>query len=424
MKVNHLRWWIISLVAVATIINYIDRSALAIMWPEISKDLGLTKHDYANIITVFMVAYAIGQSVFGRLFDAIGTRFGFLLSITVWSISIALHSLASTALSFSIFRALLGFGEAGNWPGATKANAEWFPVKERALAQGIFNAGASVGSILAPPLIAVLYVYIGWKASFLVIGCVGLLWIIPWLILYRAGPDAHPWITEEEKQFILTGQRSESAKTEAVMPTLPLKQVLSYKQTWGIIGARFFIDPIWWLFVAWLPLYLNEKFAFDIKQIGAFAWVPYVGAAIGALFGGWLNGKLLNAGWSVNKSRKTTIALGCFIMLPALLLTSVAATPTIALGLIALILFGFQTSIGTIQTLPSDYFSGGNVGTIAGISGCAAVLSVILTIQVVPVMTQNGNYAPLFILGACLVPCALIAVWFAGKVNPISYKKS
>ncbi|MBB1439691.1 MFS transporter [Shewanella sp. SG41-4] len=422
LKLKHLRWLVVSLVALATVINYIDRSALAIMWPGIAEDLGLDKSDYANIITVFMISYAIGQSLFGKIFDAIGTRLGFLLSIVVWSVSIALHAVAASVTSFAIFRAMLGLGEAGNWPGATKANAEWFPIKERALAQGIFNAGASLGSIIAPPLIAFLYAFLGWQATFIVIGSLGILWILPWLIVYKSSPDSHPWITEEERQHILTGQQctSEKQQDKEYVPTMG--QLLRHRQTWGVIAARFFIDPIWWLFVAWLPLYLNEKFGFDVKQIGAFAWLPYVGAAIGALFGGWFSGHLMSRGWSVNKARRSAIVLGCVVMLPALLLTSLAATPWMAMGLIALILFGFQTAIGNVQTLPSDYFSGKTVGTLAGISGTSAVLSVIITIQLVPMMTKGGDYTPFFILGAALVPLALISLWLGGKIEPVKRK--
>ncbi|MCL1113866.1 MULTISPECIES: MFS transporter [Shewanella] len=421
-KLNHLRWLVVSLVAIATVINYIDRSALAIMWPGIAEDLGLDKSDYANIITVFMISYAIGQSLFGKIFDAIGTRLGFLLSIVVWSVSIALHAIAATAMSFAIFRAILGLGEAGNWPGATKANAEWFPIKERALAQGIFNSGASLGSIIAPPLIAFLYAFLGWQATFIVIGALGIIWIIPWMIIYKSAPDAHPWITDTERQYILTGQKCSTQEQQAKEYVPSTGQLLRHRQAWGVIAARFFIDPIWWLFVAWLPLYLNEKFGFDVKEIGAFAWLPYVGAAIGALFGGWFSGHLLNRGWTVNKARRSAIVLGCLVMLPSLLLTSQAATPWLAMGLIAIILFGFQTAIGNVQTLPSDYFSGKTVGTLAGISGTSAVLSVIITIQLVPMMTQGGDYTAFFILGAALVPLALISLWLGGKIEPVKPK--
>jgi len=425
MKMKNLRWLVISLVAFATVINYIDRTALSVMWPGIAKDLGMDSHDYANIMSVFLVAYAIGQAVFGKIFDAIGTRIGYVLSIIVWSVSIALHAVASSVTSFSLFRVLLGFGEAGNWPGATKANAEWFPIKERALAQGIFGAGASLGSIIAPPLIAFLYAFWGWQATFIIVASLGFTWIVPWLIIYKSGPDAHPWITEEERQYILTGQKTDdvSEQEEEYVPTY--KELLSHRQSWGVILARFFIEPIWWLFVAWLPLYLNDKFGFNVKEIGASAWFPYVGAALGALFGGWLSGRLINRGWSVNKSRRTVITLGALFMLPALIATSVAATPMLALALIAVILFGFQVAINNVQTLPSDFFTGKSVASLAGVSGAVGVISVITAIQLIPIITNDGTYyPPFFILGASLVPLMLIAVWFVAGPIKLVKKKS
>ncbi|KQX01567.1 MFS transporter [Massilia sp. Root418] len=412
-----LRWLVITLVAIATIINYIDRSALAVMWPGIAAELGMDKRDYANIVTVFLIGYAVGQTLFGKLFDALGTRIGFILSIIVWSVSIGLHFVARSALSFGMFRVLLGVGEAGNWPGATKAVAEWFPIRERALAQGIFGAGASLGSIIAPPLIAILYAYFGWKTTFLLIAVLGFIWVVPWLIIYKSGPDAHPWITQEERSYILVGQRSEAARAAEYVPTLG--QLLRHRQSWGVIAARFFIDPVWWLFVAWLPLYLNEKFHFDVKQIGIFAWVPYVGAAIGALSGGWLCGRLLQRGWSVNRARKLVIGLGLALMMPALLFSAMAATPLLAVLSIAVILFGFQAAITNIQTLPSDFFSGRTVGSLAGLSGTSAVLGVIICMQLVPGLTAGGNYTPFFVLGALLVPLVFVSIWLGGPVAQV-----
>jgi ACS family hexuronate transporter-like MFS transporter len=416
-----LRWLVITLVAIATVINYIDRSALAVMWPGIASELGMDKRDYANIITVFLIGYAVGQSLFGKLFDALGTRIGFLLSILVWSGAIALHFVARSALSFGLFRVLLGMGEAGNWPGATKAIAEWFPVRERALGQGIFGAGASLGSVIAPPLVAFLYAYVGWKTTFILIGSLGFLWIVPWLILYKSGPSSHPWIGDDERQYILTGQlvTAQAARSEYV-PTL--EQLLRHRQSWSVIAARFFIDPVWWLFVSWLPLYLNEKFHFDVKEIGMFAWVPYVGAAVGALSGGWLCGSLLERGWTVNRARKLVIALGLLIMLPALLLSAAAETPMLAVLSIGVILFGFQAAITNIQTLPSDFFSGKTVGSLAGLSGTSAVLGVIVCMQLVPELTTGGNYTPFFILGALLLPLVFVSIWLGGPVVRVQPK--
>lgn len=213
MKLNGLRWWVIALIALATIINYIDRQALSVLWPDIVEELFPDesalerKQIYANISIVFVFAYAFGQALFGKIFDWIGTRLGFVLSIGVWSLATVAHAFAQGLLTFSIFRAILGLAEAGNWPGATKGNAEWFPIKERALAQGIFNSGAAIGGIIAIPLIAYLTIFFSWQMVLVVIGLLGLLWLIPWLVLVKSPPGTHPWITEEEREYILTGQQ-------------------------------------------------------------------------------------------------------------------------------------------------------------------------------------------------------------------------
>jgi ACS family hexuronate transporter-like MFS transporter len=413
-----VRWLIVALIAVATVINYIDRNALAVMWPQISKDVGATKEDYALLVTVFMLFYAAGQFVFGRLFDIIGTRMGFALSIAVWSISIALHSVTHSILSFSIVRAMLGISEAGAWPGAVKANAEWFPARERALAQGVFNAGASIGAIISAPLIAVLFLWLGWRGTFILIGAIGFVWLLPWLIIYRAGPDKHPWVSAAERALILDAPAEQPAvpKVEYV-PNV--RQLLGHRQTWGILTTRFFIDPIWWLFVSWLPIYLADTFGFDIKQIGIFAWVPYVGAMIGSLGGGWLSGRLIGAGWSVDRARKWVITLGGAIMAPALLGAVLATDPVWAVVTIAFVLFGFQIAIGNIQTLPGDIFNGKSVGSLAGLGGMAAVAGTLITTWLVPVMTRD-SYAPIFILVAALVPASLLALWLVtGRVEKL-----
>lgn len=420
MKTRNFRWFIVSLVAVATVINYIDRGALGFLWPEISEDLGLSKTDYAIILNVFTFAYAFGQTLFGRIFDWIGTRLGFILSITVWSAATMLHAVAGSLTSFAIFRGLLGVSEAGNWPGATKANAEWFPIKERALAQGIFNSGAAIGGIISAPVVAYLFVYLGsWRAAFISVGVLGLLWLVPWLIVYKSGPGKHPWLSETEREYILTGQRD--AETNEVANYAPgAAEILSRRQSWGVIMASFFLDPIWWLFVGWLPLYLTETYGFGVAEIGRFAWIPYVGAMFGAWFGGGLAQNRISAGWSVNKVRKFVIGLGGLIMLVSLLMTIMAATPMIAVLLMAAILFGFQTAVGNIQTLPSDFYSGESVGSLTGFSGTAAKLAVVGLNFLIPVITVK-SYAPAFAVGAALAILMVLSVWFlCGKIQPLS----
>ena len=431
MTLKGLRWWVVSLVALATVINYIDRNALGAMWPAISAEFGMDKWDYAFIVNCFMVGYAIGQTGFGKIFDAIGTRLGFVLAIVVWSVAVALHAAVRTVFQFSVVRFVMGVGEAGNWPGATKSNAEWFPISERALAQGIFNSGASLGAVISLPLVAWLYLWIGWKATFVVLGGLGFLWLVPWLIVFKSGPNTHPWLGAEEREHILTGQRvprEDDREAEANTFAPGWLEMLRYRQSWSVISSRFFLDPVWWMFVSWLPLYLVDQFGFDIKQIGLFGWVPYVGAALGALFGGWLAKWLLDHGWSVNGARKLTIGLGGLLMFPALLATTYAFTPLLAVLLIAVILFGFQIAIGNIQTLPSDFYSGESVGSLAGVGGTAAVVGVMIMNWIIPAVTgpeTDPNWVPAFVIGALLVPLALLSVWLlARKVEPVTPRRS
>ena len=422
MKLRNLRWWVITLIALATVINYIDRQSLSVLWPEIVKDLFPDESDferkqiYANISVIFVFSYAFGQAIFGRIFDWVGTRLGFALSIGVWSIATALHAFAQGAVSLSIVRSILGVAEAGNWPGAAKSNAEWFPTKERALAQGIFNSGAAIGGIVSIPMIAFMTLFFSWQMVFILVGLIGLLWLLPWMVLVKAPPEAHPWLTDEEREYILTGRKStESAdaasgdgeEDEYVPTTVGL---LSHKQSWGVIVSSAAIDPIWWLFVFWIPIYLNEVYGMDVKSIGIYGWVPYVGAMFGAWFGGILAQNRMKAGWTVNKTRKFTITLGCLIMLPALLAMANPGAPVTAVLIMAVILFGFQTAIGNVQTLPADLFSGRTVGTLAGISGMAAKLGAVGLTSLVPWLTADGNYAPAFAIGASLAIVAALSI--------------
>jgi len=436
-----LRWWVVGLVALAAVINYIDRGALGVLWPDIKAEFGFSNQDYANIFTVFVLAYAFGQTIFGKLFDWLGTRIGFVLSIGVWSLATALHALGGSALSFAIFRGILGVAEAGNWPGASKANAEWFPVKERAFAQGIFNSGAAIGGIVSPPLLALLAAFLGWKAIFIVIGLIGLLWLIPWLIIYKSSPEDHPWLDPKEREYILSGQlvkTDEGGEETNYNPSTG--EMLSRKETWGAILPAMFIDPIWWLFVAWIPIYLIDSFGFNVKELGLYAWVPFVGAMFGAWFGGLLAQNLLGKGWTVNKTRKFVITLGAAIMIPALLAMSVASTPLLAVLIMALILFGFQTSIGNVQTLPSDLYNKKAVGSLAGYAGTAAKLAAAGLVWFVPRITEaekfnkmrdqfnlnflspmtENSYMPAFIIGIALAVLAVLSVWvLIPKIEPM-----
>lgn len=425
MKLKGLRWWVIGLIALATIINYIDRQSINVLWPEISqqlypdKTLDERKEIYSLISVIFVFSYAFGQALFGRIFDWIGTRLGFALSISVWSVATALHALAASFASFAIFRSILGIAEAGNWPGAAKGNAEWFPTKERAFAQGLFNSGAAIGGIISIPMIAFLSIYFNWQMIFVLVGVAGLLWLLPWMYLVKSPPKEHPWITDEERKYILDGQINEdnSEDGDTVAPT---GNILKRRQSWGVIIASASIDPIWWLFVFWIPIYLSEVYNMDVKAIGIYGWVPYVGAMLGAWFGGLFAQNRMKAGWDVNKTRKAVITLGCLIMLPALMAMANPGEPITAVLIMAVILFGFQTAIGNVQTLPSDFFSGKSVGTLSGFAGMAAKLTAAGLTYLVPWLTMGGNYTPAFVIGAALALIALASVWLlCGRIEAL-----
>ena len=428
MKVKGLRWYIIGLIGLATVINYIDRTAVNVLWPFIHKDFGIAEEDGKDalklITTFFMIAYAIGQTVTGKLMDAVGTRIGFVVSIVGWSISIGLHAVARTLAAFNVFRFFLGVSEAGNWPGAAKSNAEWFPAKERSIAQGIFGASASVGNVVAIPFIAYLNIAFGWQMTFLGIAVLGLLWIVPWLIINKGTPDKHPWITDKEKQHILgtaaIPSQDDLAIAGAVKPAETKvhswKELLQFKNTWAVITSRFFIDPVWWMFVTWLPYLLKENFNMNLAKIGAFGWVPYLFAAIGGITGGLYAAMKIKKGSVAVKARKSAITIGSVIMLVSLATTvftidSLKESPGIAIALISATMFGFQFLINNLQTLPADYFHGKNVGTVAGMSGTSAVLGTLIVTWLVPALTKT-DYTSFFLLAALLVPVGWLCITF------------
>jgi len=410
---GRLRWAIIALIALATVINYIEQYKIELPDVKVSKDIGADKADYALLVTLFMLAYAAGQSLFGRIIDVIGTRLGFVFSILIWSLSIVGHALVRSLGLISLLRVTLGVSEAGNWPGAVKANALWFPPQERAFAQGIFNAGAAIGAIIAAPAVAALYAGFGWRMTFVLVGVLGFVWLIPWLFVYRADPDRHPWLSDEERAHI----NARPAAVEEAAPAPGMLELLRYRQSWAILLSRFFLDPVWWLFVSWLPIYLAETFHFDVKQIGMFGWVPFVGAMLGSLGGGWFSGLLIARGWNALSARNGGLLLGVVDNLMAAYVSAQYRAAVPLLLLIAVILFGFQVAINNIQTMPGDYFAGGAVGSLAGISGTAAVAGTLITTWLVPVMTSQG-YAPIFALAAAIVPLALLSILLLGRGLP------
>lgn len=411
--IHGLRWYIIGLIFIATCINYIDRSSIGLLFTQFGGEIGISKEQYAWVGAILLLAYTISQSLSGRIYDRYGSRIGFSLSITVWCLAAMAHSLIVGFGSFAACSFFLGLGEAGNWPGAAKVVAEWFPQRERALGMAIFNGGASMGAVIGPLLVAgLLNPIFGWRHTFLIVGAFGFIWLIAWLAIYRP-VESHPRITAEEQRYISEGQ------PEPVGAPPTMRWLLSFPQTWSILLARFFVDPIWWLYILWLPTYLKDVHHFSLQEIGVFQWVPYLCAAIGSLFGGWLAGKLIARGRTVNAARKLTTGIAA-CMMPVGIFAAHTSSPIVALTLISVVLFGFQMWISNVQTLPSDFFSSSAVGSVAGMGGTAAGISSLLFNLGTGWLVTHFGYGIVLTLAGVLAPVGAIVLFsLAGTIQRI-----
>jgi MFS transporter, ACS family, hexuronate transporter len=408
-----LRWWVAGLIFLATLINIVDRLTVAVLGPVITEQLGLTATEFASLTTVFLIAYTASQGLSGRLYDRIGVKRGFTLSIVVWSLASMAHGFANSLLALNCLRFVLGLGEAGNWPGAAKVIAEWFPPRQRALGMGIFNSGPSIGSVLAPPLIIWMQQMFGWRATFLVVGGSGFVWLALWLWFYES-PERHPRITQAELAVIREGREEKAA------PRIGWRALMRHREAWAIVLSRFCCDPVWWLYITWLPMYLYKAHGFSVRDIGAFAWLPFVAADAGALGGGWASGYLIGRGWSVDRARKTVIVIGMLCMCSGMFAPR-ASSAGMALALIAVVLFGFQTWINNVQTLPSDYFPPNAVGAVTGMGGAGAGLGAILMTQATGfVVDRLGSYTPILVAAGVLPILGTAALfWLGGRIRPV-----
>jgi ACS family hexuronate transporter-like MFS transporter len=413
-RIHGLRWYIIGLVFLATCINYIDRSSIGLLFTHFGPELNISREQYGWIGAILLFAYTVSQSVSGRLYDRFGARLGFTVSIVVWCLAAMAHAAITGFASFAAASFFLGLGEAGNWPGAAKVVAEWFPQRERAIGMAIFNGGASMGGVLGPLLVAALLdPLIGWRKTFLVVGSLGFFWLVAWLIFYRP-LVRHPWVSVQERNYILDGQ-SQTAREAS--PSL--RVLLSYRQTWAILLARFVVDPIWWLYMLWLPTYLKDVHHLSLKDIGIFQWAPYLCAAVGALFGGWAAGKLIARGRTVDRARKLVMGTAACLM-PFGILAAYFHETYPALICIAIVLFGFQMWISNVQTLPSDLFPQSAVGTVAGLGGTAAGISSLFFNLCTGWIVTHMGYSAVLIAAGLLAPIgAFLLFSLVGEVRRI-----
>jgi ACS family hexuronate transporter-like MFS transporter len=412
---GNLRWIIIVLIFLATTINYIDRQTISVAAPSIMKEFSLTKQDYSWIVTSFLLAYAMMQVVTGMFIDRIGTKRGFSIAIVWWSIANMLHALGSGVWSFSLLRFLLGVGEAGNYPAALKAIAEWFPKTERSTAVGILNAGPGLGAIIAPPLVAWLIVTMGWRMAFVVTGAIGLIWLIAWQKIYDT-PEFHPRLTQQEAELIL----GERFNNPALRTKTPWRRFFQYKEVWGLMLSRFVCDGAFYFFAFWLPTYLSDVRGFSIQQIGMFAWIPYLAADCGSLLGGWAGTRLIKNGMTVNRSRKVMIWLGA-AMVPMAMPAYFVSSPYMALLFIAIAMFAVQIKSSSLFTVPADLVDSQNVATVWGLSGAAGSLGGMLFTPLIGWLVDHVSYQPVFVIVSVMhLVSALIVMILIPRIEPLN----
>jgi len=406
-SVGRRRWVICGLLFFATTVNYMDRQVIGLLKPTLQGPLGWTEIGYSNIVLAFQLAYGVGVLFVGKLIDRMGTRRGFSLTVVVWSVAAMAHAAARSVFQFAVARFCLGLGEAGSFPAAIKAVAEWFPKRERALATGLFNSGSNVGAVVAPAVVPWLTYRFGWQMAFIGTGALGFLWILVWLILYRRPEESR--ISAAELSYIQS-DRGETQEKE-----IPLRVLLSHPQAWAVGFGKFFTDPIWYVYLFWMPDFLSRNLNLDLRHMTLPLFVVYSGASVGSVSGGWISSFLLKHGWPLNASRKT-----------ALLVCALAATPVIiaarmtnawfAVFLVAIAAGAHQGWSANMFTLVSDMFPKSAVGSVVGFSTMAGAVSGMFIAKTVGyILQRTGSYVLVFIMAGSAY---LIALCFVQVLAP------
>ena len=420
-RVGYYRWVICALLFFAATINYIDRQVIGILKPTLQAEFGWTEIDYGDIVFAFQLAYALGLLLAGRMIDRLGARTGFAVAIIVWSLAAMAHAEAAvfgpgaaavlsligltytgSVAGFIVARLALGFGEAGNFPAAIKVVAEWFPKRERALATGLFNSGTNVGALVTPLVVPWITIHWGWYWAFIATGAIGFLWLAFWWKAY-ARPEEHPRVSGAELAHI----RSDPSDPPARVPWATL---LRYRQTWAFAIGKFLTDPIWWLYLFWVPDFLNRNHGIDLRTIGPPLVAIYLVADIGSIGGGWLSSLLIKRGWSVNAGRKTAMLI-CALAVVPMVFASGARDLWIAVSLVSIAAAAHQGWSANLFTLVSDMFPRKAVGSVVGLGGTAGAVGGMLIAKVTGYLLQvTGSYVPVFLIAAFAYLTALAIV--------------
>jgi ACS family hexuronate transporter-like MFS transporter len=391
----------ISLAFWATVINYLDRQALSVAAPVLRDQFHMSNTEYSRVLFAFLLAYTIMNGVSGPMIDRLDTRLGYGLCIAWWSAAALLHALARGVFSLGAFRFLLGAGEAGNWPGAVKVVAEWFPEKERAMASGFFNSGSAVGAILAPPLVVYIMGRWGWPASFVMVGLTGFLWLAFWWPIYRTPRSVGD-------RLLL------SAKPDRI----PVSRLLRSRFVLAFTASKIFLDPVWYFYIFWFPEYLKRVRHFDMASIGAYSWIPFAVAGVGNFAGGFLSGLLLKLGFSVTVARKASVTVFAALMLAAIpaVLTSQA---WLSIAFVSAAMFGYTGSLASMLSMPADVFPGGAVASVYGLASMGSGFGGMLFTLITGWVVDHHSYTPVFIgFGILPLICALILWTLAGPLRP------
>jgi ACS family hexuronate transporter-like MFS transporter len=399
-KTGHYRWSVCALLFFATTINYIDRQVLGILAPVLQKEIGWNQLDYGYIVTAFQAAYAIGLILVGRFIDKVGTKIGYGISIFVWSIAAMAHALVNTVLGFGFARFLLGLGESGNFPAAIKATAEWFPKKERAFATGIFNSGANIGAVVAPIVVPWLTLTWSWREAFIFTGALGFIWVVLWAWLYQV-PRKQAKLSKEELAYI------ESDPAESETAKIPWMSLLKHRQTWAFVIGKFLTDPIWWFYLYWLPLFLNQRYGLDLANLGLPLIVIYTMTSIGSIGGGWLSGFFIKRGYSINKGRKMVMLICAVLIVPIVFAATVPEWW--AVFLIGVAAAAHQGWSANLFTTASDMFPKRAVGSVVGVGGMAGAIGGMLIATAAGFILQfTGSYVILFAICGSVYLLALL----------------
>lgn len=414
MTLPRLRSLILFLLFLSTVINYVDRQALSVLLPTLRGELGISSAEYGTITTLFLTAYTIGQLFAGIVIDRIGTRRGFALSIVLWALAAIAHAFARGPASFGVLRFALGIGEAGNWPAGGKAVAQWFPQQRRAFGMAVFDGGSAVGAILAPPMVAALALYFGWRAAFVVTGALGFLWLAAWWLIYQT-PEEHRWLSEADRA--IAGKESGGGKARATTFGAALGQIIGWRQLWGLMATRMLATPVWWFYVFWLPDYLNKGRGFTLKEIGLFGWIPYLTVDVGKLLGGASSDRLLARGHSATFARKSVMVVGALAMAAGVLVVG-ADTAAGAIAWVCVATFGFGLWSANILALHADIFPTETMATAVGLTGMASSLGGSIFTYVIGLMVDRTGYAPVFAIAGTLslLACVVLLVG-VGRIN-------